>query len=203
MTPPLPVCRCYTFNLPPSCQMVGPAPGHCCKTPSCPSGVDIQYPPGYVVNWNTCHNTEPTPPPPPPPLTITLSPVAIHHLRNKTFHRIAAVQFHTSPSLLAGDPVSWLVTSCPFWPGCPVLTWMSAEKPSTIPNPLTDDYHFVLNTPNSSRYVNWSIQHDIYTPSSEAALLTLKSSSLLAMTSTESDHNTYPPTNDCLSDVDI
>lgn len=149
------------------------------------------------------HRTYHPPPHPPPPLTITLSPVAIHHLRNKTFYRTAAVQFPTSPSLLAGDPVSWLVTSCPFCPGCPVLTWMSAEKPSTIPNPLTDDYHSVLNTPNSSRYVNWSIQHDIYTPSSEAALLTLKSSSLLAMTSTESDHNTYPPTNDCLSDVDI
>jgi len=41
---------CYTFNLPPQCSMQGPAPGKCCKTPSCPAGVNIQYPPGYAAN---------------------------------------------------------------------------------------------------------------------------------------------------------
>jgi len=41
---------CYTFNIPAGCQMVGPAPGKCCQTPSCPAGITIQYPAGYQAN---------------------------------------------------------------------------------------------------------------------------------------------------------
>jgi len=41
---------CYNFNLPPSCQMVAPAQGKCCRTPRCPADVTIQYPAGYVAN---------------------------------------------------------------------------------------------------------------------------------------------------------
>jgi len=41
---------CYTFNMPAGCQMVGPAAGKCCQTPSCPAGITIQYPAGYQAN---------------------------------------------------------------------------------------------------------------------------------------------------------
>lgn len=40
---------CLTWNtLPDVCHMSQPGPGLCCPTPSCPSSVQIQYPPGYI-----------------------------------------------------------------------------------------------------------------------------------------------------------
>ncbi|KAL4236283.1 hypothetical protein ACF0H5_004670 [Mactra antiquata] len=41
---------CYTWNLPDACHLNDPAPGKCCKTPSCPGGYVINYPQGYVEN---------------------------------------------------------------------------------------------------------------------------------------------------------
>ncbi|XP_052818305.1 multiple epidermal growth factor-like domains protein 11 [Mya arenaria] len=41
---------CVTWNLPSQCHLNPPAPGKCCQTPSCPTGYNIQYPPGYVAN---------------------------------------------------------------------------------------------------------------------------------------------------------
>ncbi|XP_052818303.1 CCN family member 4-like [Mya arenaria] len=41
---------CLTWNLPSKCYLNPPAPGKCCQTPSCPTGYNIQYPPGYVAN---------------------------------------------------------------------------------------------------------------------------------------------------------
>ncbi|XP_045157466.2 uncharacterized protein LOC123523824 [Mercenaria mercenaria] len=41
---------CYTWNLPDKCHMEEPAAGKCCKTPSCPAGYVVNYPPGYVEN---------------------------------------------------------------------------------------------------------------------------------------------------------
>ncbi|KAJ8321561.1 hypothetical protein KUTeg_000886 [Tegillarca granosa] len=40
---------CLQWNLPDSCSMNPPAPGKCCKTPNCPSNVQVQYPDGYVA----------------------------------------------------------------------------------------------------------------------------------------------------------
>lgn len=42
--------KCIQWNLPSVCTLKAPAPGKCCKTPDCPSNVNIQYPPGYVEN---------------------------------------------------------------------------------------------------------------------------------------------------------
>ncbi|KAK3581064.1 hypothetical protein CHS0354_033850 [Potamilus streckersoni] len=39
--------KCLTWKLPPACHLDPPAPGKCCKVPSCPSGYVINYPPGY------------------------------------------------------------------------------------------------------------------------------------------------------------
>lgn len=41
---------CVTWNLPSQCHLNPPAPGKCCQTPSCPTGFNVQYPPGYVAN---------------------------------------------------------------------------------------------------------------------------------------------------------
>ncbi|XP_071172354.1 uncharacterized protein [Mytilus edulis] len=38
---------CYKWKLPASCSLNEPAPGKCCKTPSCPPWIPIQYPEGY------------------------------------------------------------------------------------------------------------------------------------------------------------
>ncbi|XP_071173977.1 CCN family member 5-like [Mytilus edulis] len=44
------VCHsmCTQWNLPRICTLNPPAPGKCCKTPSCPSHMTISYPPGYI-----------------------------------------------------------------------------------------------------------------------------------------------------------
>ncbi|OWF41160.1 WNT1-inducible-signaling pathway protein 1-like isoform X3 [Mizuhopecten yessoensis] len=39
---------CLTWNLPDVCHQEDPAPGKCCKKPSCPASVVIQYPAGYT-----------------------------------------------------------------------------------------------------------------------------------------------------------
>ncbi|XP_033759496.1 WNT1-inducible-signaling pathway protein 1-like [Pecten maximus] len=43
-------CRdlCLKWNLPLMCHLEDPAPGKCCKTPSCPCHIMIQYPPWYT-----------------------------------------------------------------------------------------------------------------------------------------------------------
>ncbi|CAC5382852.1 unnamed protein product [Mytilus coruscus] len=38
---------CYKWDLPSSCTLNEPAPGKCCKRPSCPPWISIQYPEGY------------------------------------------------------------------------------------------------------------------------------------------------------------
>ncbi|XP_071172357.1 uncharacterized protein [Mytilus edulis] len=38
---------CYQWNLPSSCTLNEPAPGKCCKTPTCPPWIIINYPEGY------------------------------------------------------------------------------------------------------------------------------------------------------------
>ncbi|XP_076113274.1 uncharacterized protein LOC143080959 isoform X2 [Mytilus galloprovincialis] len=38
---------CYKWQLPSQCTLEEPAPGKCCKTPSCPPWITIQYPSGY------------------------------------------------------------------------------------------------------------------------------------------------------------
>lgn len=41
--------KCINWQLPSVCTLDAPKPGLCCKTPNCPSNVNIQYPPGYVA----------------------------------------------------------------------------------------------------------------------------------------------------------
>ncbi|XP_035824757.1 uncharacterized protein LOC101847325 [Aplysia californica] len=41
--------KCFTFqNLPSMCKLLSPPPGKCCPTVSCPPGIVINYPDGYV-----------------------------------------------------------------------------------------------------------------------------------------------------------
>ncbi|XP_046570033.1 uncharacterized protein LOC124278355 [Haliotis rubra] len=39
---------CLQWQLPPVCKLLAPPAGKCCPTPSCPSGMVINYPPGYI-----------------------------------------------------------------------------------------------------------------------------------------------------------
>ncbi|XP_071091672.1 uncharacterized protein [Haliotis cracherodii] len=41
--------RCIAWSLPAACTIHEPAPGKCCKTPTCPPGYTISYPPGYTA----------------------------------------------------------------------------------------------------------------------------------------------------------
>uniref|UniRef100_A0A194AMN1 Uncharacterized protein n=1 Tax=Pinctada fucata TaxID=50426 RepID=A0A194AMN1_PINFU len=41
--------KCINWQLPPACTLNPPAPGKCCKTPNCPAGYVINYPPNYVA----------------------------------------------------------------------------------------------------------------------------------------------------------
>ncbi|XP_061197993.1 uncharacterized protein LOC133206079 [Saccostrea echinata] len=40
--------KCVDWQLPPVCTLNPPGPGKCCKTPNCPAGFVINYPPGYT-----------------------------------------------------------------------------------------------------------------------------------------------------------
>jgi len=40
--------KCINWQLPSVCSLNQPAPGKCCKTPNCPSYVNINYPPNYT-----------------------------------------------------------------------------------------------------------------------------------------------------------
>ncbi|XP_041376878.1 uncharacterized protein LOC121389349 [Gigantopelta aegis] len=40
--------RCLEWTLPKVCKLIPPGTGMCCKTPSCPAGIVVNYPPGWV-----------------------------------------------------------------------------------------------------------------------------------------------------------
>ncbi|XP_021364449.1 uncharacterized protein LOC110457477 [Mizuhopecten yessoensis] len=40
--------KCVQWNLPAACSLNPPAQGKCCKTPNCPQGYVLNYPPGYI-----------------------------------------------------------------------------------------------------------------------------------------------------------